>query len=503
MKLLFRASCGALLLLALVLMSHTTPLSVATSEARPRPTSTPAAGQAAPAARPTLIPTFAPPTPAPEQVAAEQPQANQPAIAEQRSVRQVGVPPIVSETPIPLPLSHRFTAQEDDIVTRVQPGVYHIQRSTYDPLIINVLLFDLTAPQFSLKTALGDGWFSGRTRTSYMARQYNALAGINGDLFAGQGKPQGLTIVDSRVAIPPKHRATFAWSPEKGPFIGYFTNSWTWDAHIVAANGQRVLLNEYNYTCQPDHICLYNEFSRVVPYTWGDVKVLLGPSGRVFDITEDEAMTVSAGMRVLQGIGEGAEWLLDNVELGDTVTLDIRTTEPLTSYTQAISGGPIILKEGQFYQDCLCKLFDCSQVYFPDPDDAEDMLCEDFDTYWKESHYEWVYMPRTGIGYDKARQTLIVAVVDGYQPGFSRGMLQEEFADLFLEFGASTAMELDGGGSTTMVLEDAIVNNPSDETGERYVANGLLFFWNDYTPDLRYPAALQPPAWNNPALRPQ
>jgi hypothetical protein len=396
--------------------------------------------------------------------------------------------------PAPVPLSQRFTPQRGDIVTRINRGVYHIQRVTDDPLRINVLLFDITLPEFDVQTALGDDWFSGRTRTSYMVRQTGALAGINGDLFAGLGRPQGLTVINSRIAMPPKHRATFAWTRDREPFIGYFTDSWTWDAHVEAANGERALLNEYNRPCVLDQLCLHTEFVRYLAPDWRDVKVLIGPSGRVFEIVEGEAMRIEPGMRVLQGIGEGAEWILDNVDIDDTITFDINTTHPLDDVTQAISGGPIIMQQGRFTPDCMCKLFDCSQVYFEDPKDSVGMLCEDFDTYWKEAHYDWVYMPRTGIGYDRAKQTLIVAVVDGYQLGYSRGVRQIEFANLLREFGAHDAMELDGGGSTTMVLDDTIVNNPSDDTGERHVANALLFFWNDDQPEPLYPAGVRQPA---------
>ena len=49
-------------------------------------------------------------------------------------------------------------------------------------------------------------------------------------------------------------------------------------------------------------------------------------------------------------------------------------------------------------------------------------------------------------------------------------------AELLLEFGAVDAINLDGGGSTTMVVRDKIVNKPSDETGERPVSDAILVF---------------------------
>lgn len=395
-----------------------------------------------------------------------------------------------------IPLSERFTPQKGDEVEQITPGVVHIQRETDDPLKINILLFDMLAPEFNLRVAVGDGWLSGRTRTSYMALQNEALAAVNGDLFSGTGIPQGLTIINSKVATAPKHRATFAWTHDGEPFIGYFTNEWTWDAEVVAPNGERVPLGPFNSLCSDDTICLYNDFYRVVPDYQNDVKVFLSPRGEVSRITQKWNQKIPPDGRVLRGLGEGAEWLLENVEEGDTVQINIRTRSPLSDYAQAISGGPLILYRGRFVEDCMCTLADCSNVseayddnneddnneaYDYDEDEEEsDLLCEEFDLDWKEHHYRWVRMPRTAVGYDRWKRTLIVVVVDGYQRGYSRGIQQEELADLMREFDTYTAMELDGGGSVTMVLEDEIVNRPSDDTGERFVANALLFFWNEF-----------------------
>jgi len=49
-------------------------------------------------------------------------------------------------------------------------------------------------------------------------------------------------------------------------------------------------------------------------------------------------------------------------------------------------------------------------------------------------------------------------------------------ADLLIEFGAVAAINLDGGGSTTMVIRNKLVNKPSDATGERPVSDAILIF---------------------------
>jgi exopolysaccharide biosynthesis protein len=53
-------------------------------------------------------------------------------------------------------------------------------------------------------------------------------------------------------------------------------------------------------------------------------------------------------------------------------------------------------------------------------------------------------------------------------------MSLQEFAELMVSFGIAQGMNLDGGGSTTMVVEGNVVNSPSDAAGERPVANCLI-----------------------------
>ena len=49
-----------------------------------------------------------------------------------------------------------------------------------------------------------------------------------------------------------------------------------------------------------------------------------------------------------------------------------------------------------------------------------------------------------------------------------------ELAEQMRRLGAWQALNFDGGGSTTMVIDGAVVNTPSDATGERTVGNALL-----------------------------
>lgn len=81
--------------------------------------------------------------------------------------------------------------------------------------------------------------------------------------------------------------------------------------------------------------------------------------------------------------------------------------------------------------------------------------------------------PRTAVAKLKDGKFLMVTV-DGRQPGASVGMSLPELAEMLLEFGATDAMNLDGGGSTAMFLNGRIVNQPSDKEGERKVSDAIL-----------------------------
>ncbi len=83
--------------------------------------------------------------------------------------------------------------------------------------------------------------------------------------------------------------------------------------------------------------------------------------------------------------------------------------------------------------------------------------------------------PRTAIGIDRDRNRLMFLVVDGRQR-FSRGYTMLELARTMKRLGAEDALNLDGGGSTTMVArrngELTVLNSPSDGH-QRKVPNGL------------------------------
>ncbi len=92
--------------------------------------------------------------------------------------------------------------------------------------------------------------------------------------------------------------------------------------------------------------------------------------------------------------------------------------------------------------------------------------------------------PRTAVGVDSDTGRVLLLVVDGRSED-SRGFTLVELARLMVELGAEEALNLDGGGSSTMAVTPpggglAVANSPSDGQ-ERSVPNGLGLVWSPPT----------------------
>jgi hypothetical protein len=81
--------------------------------------------------------------------------------------------------------------------------------------------------------------------------------------------------------------------------------------------------------------------------------------------------------------------------------------------------------------------------------------------------------PRTIIGVDR-RGDVWLAAIDGRQVDHSIGMTFAELVGLADRLGLVDALNLDGGGSTTMVMEGKVVNRPSDAAGPRPVSDAIV-----------------------------
>ena len=98
----------------------------------------------------------------------------------------------------------------------------------------------------------------------------------------------------------------------------------------------------------------------------------------------------------------------------------------------------------------------------------DDWMIEDLASGFAETRH-----PRTMIGTHGDGSVWLVTV-DGRQPQLSAGMTLFELRRLARTLRFTNALNLDGGGSTTMWVDGAIVNSPSDAAGPRKVSDALI-----------------------------
>jgi hypothetical protein len=92
--------------------------------------------------------------------------------------------------------------------------------------------------------------------------------------------------------------------------------------------------------------------------------------------------------------------------------------------------------------------------------------------------------PRTAVALNRSNGYLILIVVDGRQPGYSEGVTLQELAEIIIYYGGHNAINLDGGGSSTLVVEgplgnSRVLNSPINNRipgRERPVGNHLGIF---------------------------
>ena len=316
------------------------------------------------------------------------------------------------------------------------------------------------ATRMTFDVALATEVLPGHEQTTSMARRHNAVAAINGDFTLlpgseGSGRPVNTFIEDGHVKASPLiwgrnfsisrdetmarvgHSRFTAWLRQQSGEV--------WDLAAVnpvdpAPNGFTIYTPAGGKLFRPPpDSCAARLISLETPGWNGDRE------GMTRDFVVDEVACRARRMKRLGGN-------VVSVPIGSLNAVDLQTTlvpGELVAYgwsfnrpgvLDTIGGNPDLVKDGRLISDCT------------------------------GSNFCWRH-PRTGVGITP-EGTILLVTVDGRMDS-SRGMTLDEFGRLFIELGAESAMNMDGGGSTTMVVRDRIRNVPSGGY-ERPVGSALL-----------------------------
>lgn len=325
------------------------------------------------------------------------------------------------------------------------------------PWVINLLRVDLAQVDLRVAHALDEG--VGLETTSSIAARYGAIAAVNAGFFRTtgtyRGEPAGVLMLEGKlISEPIEGRAAFGVI-ENSLGTSVVFGHLKFSGYVESARGRRAAINGINRPRGADELIIYTpEFHRTTLTTPDGVE-LIARRNKIIRVRDgDGSSAIPLDGFVISACGKVREWVLANMRAGSRVSL-VSTLSPLDSgqaeaWKQAsfiAGGGPQLIKEGR-----VAATFEAEKVAAKFVTDRH---------------------PRTAIATIKDGRLLIVTV-DGRQPGTSVGMPLLELAGLLLEFGGADGINLDGGGSTTMVVNGKLMNTPSDQTGERPVSDALL-----------------------------
>nr|WP_308290430.1 phosphodiester glycosidase family protein [Streptomyces meridianus] len=325
-----------------------------------------------------------------------------------------------------------------------------------------------------------------RDTTSALAQAAGAKVAVNAGFFVldpaagAPGDPAGVGVYRGRVLSEPTNGRPSLVLHDDGR-SGVERLTWRGRAEV---GGRQVRLDGINRvpglirncggdasdrpTAQPLHDVTCTDDSELVAFTRDYGRETPSGPGRevvvdahhvVRSVAGARGAALPAGSTSLQATGASTAELAD-VRVGDR--LPVRSglagasgaPRPVAGDTTIVNGGPQLVRDGK---DEITQQRD-GMVHADDPSFS----------------YGWAAQrnPRTFAGTDRRGRTVLVTV-DGRSTD-DLGLSIPEAADVARSLGLVDAVNLDGGGSTTMAVDGRVVGRPSDPAGERPVGDGVM-----------------------------
>jgi hypothetical protein len=287
-------------------------------------------------------------------------------------------------------------------------------------------------------------------RTSAMCERVRCVAAVNGDFAFPAGEPVGGLVTGAqmlRSPVPTHHQLSVTAAGELA------AGTLAWSAQLVPSDLRPVVILGLNVARPADGIVLYspsfgpttatNEFGSelVVRVVEPASRQQIARTALVEFVSLHHGRGNSAippdGL-VISGHGTGAAVLGDlwhRLQSGAVSRRGLLRVETSPNVTESVGGTPILVHEGRRW------------------------VADDGSNFVSGRH------PRTIVGWNETE--ILLVTVDGRQPGYSVGLTLPEAADLMRALGATEAINLDGGGSTTLTVGATVVNRPSDRMVKR------------------------------------
>lgn len=349
---------------------------------------------------------------------------------------------------------------EDKTIKNLSSGVIHENIKQFHSdgwWNINVLKVNLDDPYTNLGLLYNKNGISQNQILTNMLKNSDAIGAVNADFFSMSNPafPLGAAVDNGKIVSSPQFnegRGTppvFSIDNAKNPSIAY----WNWDINVVAENGSTLPVITINKNSgSQHHAIVFND-------SWGGVSHY-GSNSNVVDLVVKDGVVVEKrvgqapiyvpyGGFIVSGRGPARDFLVNNFNVGSKLVFKTSGNVNFDSLTAAVSGGSWLLKDG---------------------------AKTNFDTNIRGNR------ARTAVGITQnKKQVLLVTVDEGSKSSGFSGVSQEVMASIMKYLGAHDALNLDGGGSTTMAIKEdsnvKLVNNPSGGS-QRAISNALGVYNN-------------------------
>ncbi len=330
-----------------------------------------------------------------------------------------------------------------------------------------VIEVDLNDPYVQLEVVPGKGKFTQRSTVSAMADRTDAIAMVNGDFYntKAEGAPIGTTVIDGELASSQSFLNDvycLGITSDRTAAIEQFSFS----GSVTAQNGEKRNLSGLNKTFYWEETTgLHSHIGRLHLYNdlWGGTKrgmdSYVGVPAEI--MVKDNQVTAVAfeggfdsavpeGCYIIHGDGGAADFLKENFEVGDMIQINYQY-KPEQDWQMVIGGHALLVDNGQMV------------------------------SYTKDLSALGGVRARTAAGISKDGKTVYIVAVEG-RTSSSKGITLGNLSLLMTKLGAWKAVNLDGGGSTTLVsrplgeTERTRIINPEKNGSERSVVEGLGVF---------------------------
>lgn len=325
-------------------------------------------------------------------------------------------------------------------------------------LKVYVTTADLSNPYVQVNTMTGgNGVLTNTKSVTNMAKETGAVAAINADFFQMNEKaPIGLAVKSGEVITSPAQRSDmygFGITNGNVPIFDIFcfegtVTAPTGSAFQLYGINKPTYLNGGGGSTDLNKLNMYNASwgakSRGQISVSGGITEMVVVNNYVTEIRINQpAVAIPSNGYVLAGNGAAAQFLTSNFKVGDAVNVNYKVTPKSGDLFAAVGGQALLVQNGK--------------------------------RHWFSQNITG-YRARTAVGASADGTKLYLVVVEGSSS--SRGMTQEELADFMISIGAATAVNLDGGGSSTISArhlgdtQACLINVPTAGS-ERAIPSGL------------------------------